>query len=179
MSRSHHKLGFKYFGPFQVLGRVGQVAYCLNLPAHSRIHPVVHVSLLKLAKGYQGPDAMPLPVEMPEFRVPQRILQTRGVTKGNRLVQQVLVTWSDLPDELATWEDHDALRQCYPFAPAWGQAGFQGAGNVNNKELEEGRPVQEMASSNRDSDNTAADGAQNRPRRARRPNPFVSGPEWV
>jgi hypothetical protein len=50
--------------------------------------------------------------------------------------------------------------------------------NVNSKELEEGRLVQEMAS-NRDSDNTAADGVQNHPRRARRPNPFVSGPEWV
>jgi hypothetical protein len=177
MSRSHHKLGFKYIGPFQVLGRVGQVAYRLNLPAHSRIHLVVHVSLLKLAKGYQGLDVVPLSVEMPEFRVPQRILQTRGVTKGNRLVQQVLVTWSDLPDELATWEDHDALCQCYPFAPAWGQAGFQGAGNVNSKELEEGYPVQEMAS-NKDSDNATDDGAQNRPRRVRRPNPFVSGPEW-
>ena len=95
---------------------------------------------------------------MPEFRVRERILQTRGVTKGNRLVQQVLVTWSDLPDELATWEDHDALRQCYPFASAWGQAGFQGAGNANSKELEEGYSVQDMAS-NRDSDNAADDGA--------------------
>jgi hypothetical protein len=32
---------------------------------------------------------------------------------------------------------------------------------------------------NGDSDNAAADGAENRPRRAQRPNPFVSGPEWV
>jgi hypothetical protein len=101
-----------------VLGRVGQVAHRLNLPAHSHIHPVVHVSLLKLAKRYQGPDVVPLPVEMPEFRVPQRILPDSRCDQRNRLVQQVLVTWSDLPDELATWEDHDALCQYYPFAPA-------------------------------------------------------------
>jgi transposase InsO family protein len=43
--RAHHKLLFKYFGPYQVLERVGQSAYRLQLPPSSRIHPVIHVSL--------------------------------------------------------------------------------------------------------------------------------------
>jgi hypothetical protein len=45
--RSHHKLCFKYFGPFKIVGKVGAVAYKLALQPSSAIHPVFHVSLLK------------------------------------------------------------------------------------------------------------------------------------
>jgi len=41
------KLAMRYYGLFEVLGRIGLVSYMLALPTSMRIHNLFHVSLLK------------------------------------------------------------------------------------------------------------------------------------
>jgi hypothetical protein len=45
------KIAPKFYGPYTVLKRVGQVAYQLALLSQSKLHPVFHVSCLKKVIG--------------------------------------------------------------------------------------------------------------------------------
>jgi hypothetical protein len=109
--RAHHKLLFKYYGPYQILERVGEVAYRLALPESSRIRPVIHVSQLKKAidPNVQVQPVLPSPLDI--LQVPVRILQRRLRQQGPVAVGQALVQWSGQPEALATWEDVDDLKR--------------------------------------------------------------------
>jgi len=49
--RLHNKLGKKYFGPYKISRKINEVAYHLELPTGSRIHPAFHVSKLRRFLG--------------------------------------------------------------------------------------------------------------------------------
>ncbi|TQD73411.1 hypothetical protein C1H46_041056 [Malus baccata] len=85
-SHSFHKLQPQFYGPFEVLAKVGLVAYKLKLTETSKLHPVFHVSCLNKHLGIQIQPTMPLPVITDSGvlqEVPVAILDRRLVKKGH------------------------------------------------------------------------------------------------
>jgi transposase InsO family protein len=174
-SRANQKLGFRYFGPYCILSRIGATAYKLQLPSSSSVHPVFHVSQLKRVVQPATQVSSDLPDISDPFQIPVAVLQRRVVSRGLRAVQQGLIQWSSLSPSLATWEDLEALRQRFPLAPAWGQAGAQGGGNVSTQD----NTLQTSTPSATDGDMGAEEVQVSRPKRTARPSSRVTGPEWV
>ena len=110
--RSNHKLGFKYFGPYKIMEKVGDVAYRLALPASSKIHPVVHVSLLKPAQppslDLQTEETVNVHQVFHTLR-PAQVLRSRLVQVGSYTCPQLKIAWAGLPLSMATWEWSSAL----------------------------------------------------------------------
>ena len=55
------ELAPKCYGPYIILKRVGQVAYQLDFPIHSKLHLVCHVSCLKKVIGTKFQTQTSLP----------------------------------------------------------------------------------------------------------------------
>lgn len=109
----NNKLSPKFFGPFPILRRIGQVAYELKFPNDSRLHNVFHVSLLTAFKGDQLPPITELPA-LEDGRVdplPSAVIRARL----NRGTKDILIQWSGMLEEEATWEDVDCFKQAYPL----------------------------------------------------------------
>jgi hypothetical protein len=113
------KLAPRYCGPFEVLDRVGPVAYRLALPPTVKAHNVFHVSLLKkyVHDANHIIDWSVIQVEpegefLPE---PQCILDRKEIPLRNRTIAQVKVQWKHFGPDEATWEMEDAMRQAYPI----------------------------------------------------------------
>ena len=120
-NRSNQKLAFRFFGPFTVLHRIGNVAYRLDLPPDAKIHPVVHVSQLKLhipPTAVASADLTAITTDPMQLLTPEKILDFRMVQRGASTIKQLLVQWTLLPPELATWEEESDLARRFPDLPA-------------------------------------------------------------
>lgn len=99
-ARASHKLSYKYFGPFEILQKIGQVAYKLKLLESATVHHVFHVLQLRLSPCPNCPVSSSLP-DQPAIQYPVEVLQHRTVSRGDRSVDD-------------TWEDEMALHQPQP-----------------------------------------------------------------
>jgi hypothetical protein len=69
--RMNQKLSFWYFGPFEVVKKVNQMAYELQLPLGSTAHPIFHVSQLKPVLGKHVTLCAEVPYLSHELHVPE------------------------------------------------------------------------------------------------------------
>ncbi|XP_071926078.1 uncharacterized protein [Coffea arabica] len=94
--RGNTKLSAKYFGPYQVVQKIGRVAYKLKLLEGSKIHHMFHVSLLKKKIGNNATPALQLPNldGKSHLRVePAAILDHKIIKRRNVAAVQWLIHW--------------------------------------------------------------------------------------
>ena len=114
------KLSPRYIEPFEVLERVGIVAYRLVLPPSlSSVNNIFHVSMLR--KYTPDPthvvDWGELVVETYETFEEGlvRIMDSRDQVLRHRTMRLVKELWRHLGVEEATWEREDTMRTAYLF----------------------------------------------------------------
>ena len=114
------KLSPRVIGPFEILERIGTVAYRLALPpSMSGVHEVFHVSMLR--KYIPDPahvvDCGQIEVDTDETfeEGPVCILDSRDQVLRCKTVRLVRVLWRHYGVEESTWECEDTMRATYPF----------------------------------------------------------------
>ena len=113
------KLSPRFIGPFQILDRVGAVAYQIALPpALSGVHNVFHVSMLR--KYVSDPthvlsyEHLQLDQDLSYEEKPVQILDRKDKVLRNRTVPLVKVLWRNSKSEEATWELESDMQSRYP-----------------------------------------------------------------
>ena len=114
------KLSLRFVGSFEILERVGTVAYRLALlPSMSGVHEVFHVSMLRR----YTPDLAHV-VDWGEIEVdtdgtfeegPVCIIDNRDQVFPRKTVRLVRVLWRQYGMEESMWEREDTMRATHPF----------------------------------------------------------------
>lgn len=115
--RRNHKLSAKFYGPYTVLEKIGQVAYKLELPSHAKIHNIFHVSQLKKKVGNKTEVQTTLPGIADTGTLnpqPIAILERKLVKRGNNPAVMVLIQWENGSPQEATWEHWDKFSKLFP-----------------------------------------------------------------
>ena len=113
------KLSPRFVGPFEILEKVGKVAYRLALPPSlEKVHNVFHVSLLR--KYVADPshvlnyEPLELSQDLTYMEKPVQILDREEKELRNKKIPLVRVLWRNSKIEESTWEREDEMRSIYP-----------------------------------------------------------------
>ena len=114
------KLSPRFIGPFEILERIGTIAYWLVLPpSMSGVHEEFHVSML----WRYTPDPAHV-VDWGEIEVdtdgtfeegPMCIMDSRDQVLRRKTMRLVRVLWQHREVEESTWEREDTMRATYHF----------------------------------------------------------------
>ncbi|TYK29795.1 pol protein [Cucumis melo var. makuwa] len=113
------KLSTRFVGPFEILERIGSVAYRLALqPSLSAVHDVLHVSMLR--KYVPDPshvvDYEPLEIDenLSYTKQPVEVLAREVKMLRNREIPLVKVLWGNHKVEEAMWKRENEMKARYP-----------------------------------------------------------------
>ena len=116
----HGKLLPRFIGPFEILERIGSVAYRLALPpSRLGVHKVFHISMFRK----YTPDPAHV-VDWGQIEVdtdgtfeegPVCIVDSRDQVLRRKTVRLERVIWRHCGVEESTWEHEDTMRATYPF----------------------------------------------------------------
>ena len=113
------KLSPKYIGPYEILQRIGKVAYRLALPMDlSKVHDVFYVSQLRKYVPDKShvlqPEAIELDQSLTYEERPVKILDSKVRSTRKKDVKIIKVLWSNQETEEPTWKAKDEMRKKYP-----------------------------------------------------------------
>ncbi|KAL4282270.1 hypothetical protein GQ457_03G027210 [Hibiscus cannabinus] len=121
------KLSPRIIGPFEVIEKVGPVAYRLALPPEfNKIHDVFHVSMLRKYRSDPShilePEEVELYPNLTYQEEPVQILAREVKRLRNKAVPLVKVLWRSHNTEEATWEPENTMKEQYPHLFSSAQA---------------------------------------------------------
>ncbi|XP_047320534.1 uncharacterized protein LOC124924558, partial [Impatiens glandulifera] len=113
------KLSPRFVGPFEVLKKVGSMAYEIALPPHlSEVHNVFHVSMLRKYVHSNDHIIESIPLEFGKNltyeEIPLRIIDRKEQILRRRTIKYVKVQWSNHSERESTWELEDDMKSKYP-----------------------------------------------------------------
>ena len=117
---SKEKLSPRYIGPFEIVERIGAVAYKLALPPSLEgVHDVFHVSQLRRyvpdEKHVLDYSELTLRLDLTYEVQPVAILDRREKVLKNRVISLVRVVWNPNFPRDSTWELEEEIREKYHY----------------------------------------------------------------
>ena len=113
------KLNPRFIGPYEVIEKVGPVAYRLALPPNlEKIHNVFHVSMLRRYRSdpphVVSSETIKLRPDLTYEEETMEILPREVKELMNKKISLIKVLWRNHKTKEATWESEKTMRQQYP-----------------------------------------------------------------